>query len=215
MVNVVAFGAASPFCLAILQEMAPQIKHAFIQSKSIQEVQRVLLQTQLSCPVEIVEGDFTEPKEDFFSDCQERLRRLPSIDLILWSVGLWSPHTNLEHGCLSSHFTQWQGNFFTPLALFKILVELSQKQTLFLYNNSDKALKNKALHSLTLPSLHAQSDFIETAAIEKKWRLIKANLPLYRSLTSGNVFTSLPELSDCLLTPIKKSLSEVFPANNY
>lgn len=192
--KVVVLGASSPFSLAVLKKIAGSITHLFLQSKDLASLQRAVFQLKLTCPVELIDGDFAKPSETYLDDFEHRLSRLNKVDLFICSIGAWYSHMPAKHTELQAHFTQWQVNYFFPLALIKMISKMGREKTICLHNNSENVFKSSALNSLNAPVSQALTNLLQIISLENKWDYITANLPFYQSPQAANVFTALKAL---------------------
>ena len=164
--KVVVLGAVSPFALEILRNISQDIKHLFLQSKDVAGIQRSLLQLNLSCPVEIIDGDLEQPTQSYIDDFEQRLSRLGKVDVFICTLGTWLSHSPFVHTELESHFRQWQVNYFFPLAMLKIISRYTSKKFVCIHNNCDKAFSEKdSLNTLNHASL-SFSNVLRTIALE-------------------------------------------------
>lgn len=195
--RIVILGASSPFSLSFLKKNSSKISHLLLQTKNISELNKHIPLLGLKCPVEIIEGDFLKPEENYLQIFHSYLKRLGSIDAIVFSCGQWQAHQEIKHICPSEHIKSWQVNYLFPVSLCREMIPFLSKGFKLWHNLLEERLMSPALNSLNIPPSDAMQSFLQAYCLENHGCYLKSSTQrLYQSVQSAKVFSDLEKIDE-------------------
>lgn len=194
--KIVVLGASSPYALSFLKKNSSKITHLLLQTKKVASLQKHLPLLGLNCPVEIIEGDFLQPQENYLDIFEQYLQRLEQVDAIVFSCGQWQAHQQIEHICHYEHIKSWQVNYLLPISLMRKIIPFLKKNFALYHNHLCTQNMKSALNSLNLPVAQAVSIFLEGFCLENHGQYYPSHLTLYQSHQSAKLFSDLEKIKE-------------------